>query len=280
MVREARRATGLVRLRPPTRVPQSGLAELLRSRDVVMVLASRDIKLRYRQTAFGVGWVVLGPLLGAGVFAIVFGGVADLSSEGVSYFAFALAGMTAWNLVSGTVLRATQSLVQNPAMVSRVYVPRLALPVSAMMASVVDLLVSCGLLAVVCAVEGIAPGPAILLAPVWLVLLLSLAGGVGLVLAAALVRYRDIATVVTLAVQLVLFASPVAYSAAAVPPRFDLLYTLNPLVGLLEGFRWSTLGTPAPSAGRLLAGIGVALVSPVIGLLWFAKREPDFADLI
>ena len=261
-------------------MPRSGLAELWRARDVVLVLASRDIKLRYRQTAFGVGWVVLGPLLGAAVFALVFGGVADLSSEGVSYFAFALAGMTAWNVVSSTVLRTTQSLVQNGAMVSRVYVPRLALPVSAMVATVVDLVVSCSLLAVVCAVEGIRPGLAVVLAPAWLVLLLALAGGIGLVLAAALVRYRDIAAVVTLAVQLVLFASPVAYSAAAVPRRFDLLYSLNPLVGLLEGFRWSTLGTPAPSTGRLLAGIGTALLSPVVGLLWFAKREPGFADLI
>ncbi len=247
---------------------------------MVLVLAARDIKLRYRQTAFGVGWVVLGPLLGAVVFAVVFGGVAELSSEGVSYFAFALAGMTAWSAVASTVLRSTQSLVQNAAMVSRVYVPRLVLPVSTVVATVIDLVVSCVLLAVVCVVEGIGPGPAVLMAPVWLVLLLCLAGGVGLVLAAALVRYRDIAAVVTLGVQLVLFASPVAYSAEAVPPRFDLLYSLNPLVGLLEGFRWSTLGTPAPSTGRLLAGIGAALVAPVVGLLWFAKREPDFADLI
>lgn len=275
-----RPAPALVRLRPPTRVPPLGLVELWRARDVVLMLALRDILLRYRQTAFGIGWVILGPLLGAAVFAVVFGGVADLSSEGVPYFAFALAGMTAWNVVASTVLRTTQSLVQNAAMVSRVYVPRLALPVSTMAATVVDVAVSCGLLAVVCAVEGIAPGPAVLLTPVWLVLLLAVAGGIGLVLAAALVRYRDIAAVVVLGVQLVLFVSPVAYSAEAVPARFDLLYSLNPLVGLLEGFRWSVLDTPAPSAGRLAAGVGAALVAPVLGLLWFARREPDFADLI
>lgn len=275
-----RSAPGVVRLRPPTRVPQPGLAELWRARDVVLMLALRDIKLRYRQTAFGIGWVVLGPLLGAAVFAVVFGGVADLSSEGVPYFVFTLAGITAWNVVASTVLRTTQSLVQNAAMVSRVYVPRLALPVSAMAATVVDLAVSCGLLAVVCAIEGIVPGPEVLLAPVWLLLLLGLAGGIGLVLAAAMVRYRDIGAVVVLGVQLVLFASPVAYSAAAVPARFDLLYSVNPLVGLLEGFRWSVLGTPAPSGGRLAAGIGTALVAPVLGVLWFARREPDFADLI
>lgn len=275
-----RPAPTVVRLRPPARLPPLGLADLWRSRDVVLMLALRDVKLRYRQTAFGIGWVVLGPLLGAAVFAVVFGGVADLSSEGVPYFVFALAGMTAWNVVASTVLRTTQSLVANAAMVSRVYVPRLALPVSAMAATVVDLVVSCGLLAVACAVEGVAPGPAVLLAPVWLLLLLGLAGGVGLVLAAALVRYRDIAAVVVLGVQLVLFASPVAYSAVAVPARFDVLYSLNPLVGLLEGFRWSVLDTPAPSAGRLAVGIVTAVVAPVLGLLWFAKREPDFADLI
>ena len=270
----------LVRLRPPARVPPLGVAELWRARDVVLMLALRDIKLRYRQTAFGIGWVVLGPLLGAAVFALVFGGVADLSSEGVPYFVFALAGTTAWNVVASTVLRTTQSLVQNAAMVSRVYVPRLALPVSAMAATLVDLGVSCVLLSLVCAIEGIVPGPEALLAPIWLLLLLGLAGGVGLVLAAVLVRYRDVGAVVGLAVQLVLFASPVAYSAEAVPARFEILYSLNPLVGLLEGFRWSVLGTSAPSVGRAVAGIGTALAAPVLGLVWFAKREPDFADLI
>lgn len=244
------------------------------------MLALRDIKLRYRQTALGVGWVLVGPLLGAGVFTIVFGGVAGLSSEGVPYFAFALAGMTAWSVVSNTVLRTTASLVANAAMVSRVYVPRLALPASAIAGTLVDLAVSCVLLAVVCVVNGISPGPAVLLAPVWLLLLLALAGGIGLVLAAALVKYRDIAAVVALGVQLMLFASPVAYAASAVPERFDLLYSLNPLVGLLDGFRWSVLGTPAPSPGRMIAGVAAAVVAALFGLLWFAKREPDFADLI
>jgi lipopolysaccharide transport system permease protein len=273
------RQRGLTRIRA-TSSSRPDLGELWRFRDLILVLGVRDVRVRYRQTALGVAWVVLQPLLAALVFTFVFRKVAGLSSEGVPYVLFAYSGMLAWGLVSGVVSRMTNSVLTNSQLISKVYVPRLALPLSTIFSSLVDLVVGSVVLVALIAWYGAGTGLAVLLLPVWLLLLVLLGTGVGLCAAALVVRFRDIAHAVGFGLQLVLYGSPVAYATSSLPAAHQAVYSLNPLVGLLDGFRWSLLGTPAPDARVIGWAVAVSVAVFVSGLLVFARRERGFADVI
>jgi lipopolysaccharide transport system permease protein len=243
--------------------------------------AARDITLRYRQTALGVTWVVLQPLLGAGILAFVFGNVAGLPAPaGIPYFLFSLVGMVGWTAFSQIATRASNSLVGNTQLVQKVFFPRLLLPLSTVLSTLVDVGVSLGLVAVLVVVNNITPGLGLVTLPLWLALFLAVGLGVGLGASALMVRFRDVQYVLPVAVQLLLFLSPVAYSLAKVPASARTLYELNPLAGLLEGFRWSVLGTPAPSVGLTLYSGASSLLLLLIGLLVFHRMERGFADVI
>lgn len=256
------------------------LAELWHFRDLLFILAGRDLKLRYRQTALGVVWVVLVPLAAAGIFSFVFGEVAGLSSDGTPYIVFSYAGLLAWNAFQTTVNQASQSLLGNSHLVSKVYFPRLILPLSSMVSTLVDFAVASILMGVLLVIYGITPTFVILLVPVWMTVALAFAVGLGLFSAALSVRYRDAKYVTPVALQLLLYASPVAYAASNVPAKFETLYNLNPMTPLLAGFRWSVLDTPAPPIWPVMYAVAVTVVVLAIGLTFFNRAERKFADVI
>lgn len=255
--------------------------ELWSFRELARRFAARDVTLRYRQTALGVTWVILQPLIGAGILSFVFGSVAGLAGPpGIPYFVFSLAGMVGWTAFSQVTTRSSGSLVSNASMVQKVFFPRLLLPLSTVMSTAVDVVVSFALLAVLLVVNGIWAGTAILTIPVWLVLIVCVGLGIGLVSSALMVRFRDVQFVLPVAVQFLLYATPVAYALDAVPASSRWIFELNPLTGLLEGLRWSVLGTAAPSAGLVAWSVGFSVVMLAVGAVVFTRMERQFADVI
>ncbi|MDM8083254.1 ABC transporter permease [Cellulomonas cellasea] len=270
----------MIVINPPGRLPLPSRRELWEAREVFWRFGVRDLKLRYRQTVLGVGWVVLQPLLSAGIFSIVFGRIAELPSDGVPYFVFSFAGMLCWTLFSGIVTRAAPSLVSNQALVSKVFFPRVLVPLSSVLSVAVDVLVAGVLMAGMLAVTGIWPGWPLLLLPLWIVLVALLASGIGLAASALMVSYRDIQYIVPFALQTLLYASPLAYSLSAVGEDFRWLFDLNPLTWLLEGFRWSLLGLEQPAPWQFVAAVVTSVGVFVGGMLVFSKMERGFADVI
>ncbi|MCA1832481.1 MAG: ABC transporter permease [Actinobacteria bacterium] len=256
------------------------LSEIWRGRDLLLILAGRDVRLRYRQTALGVVWVVLLPVIGAAIFAFVFGRVAHLRSEGVAYFLFAYTGLVLWNFVSQTITRVTASLVGNAQLVSKVFFPRLILPLSTVLSTLLDLSVGLLVLVVLIPAYGVPLRFSLLLAPLWVLCALTLALGIGLVAAAAVVSYRDVQHVLPVGLQLLLYISPVAYAAAAVPAGVRRFYVANPLVGVLEGFRSAVLGTTPPTGRAIAYSLAAALIAAGGGVVSFVHMEQKFADVI
>ena len=249
-------------------------------RELLLRFAGRDLTLRYRQTALGVVWVILQPLLGAGAFSFVFGAIAGFSSTGgTPYFVFAFAGLTAWGLFYNVLTRASGSLVANAPLVSKVFFPRLILPCSTVGSSLVDFAVSLVMLGVLVLIGGASTGWALLTLPLWIVVIVAQALGIGVLLSALTVRYRDVQYVLPVASQLLLFASPVAYALAAVPHRGKAWMKANPLTGVLEAFRWSTLGGQSFPISALYSSAW-AVVLIVGGFALFARMERQFADVI
>jgi len=267
-------------IRPPSRWASVDVREVWEFRDLLTRFAIRDLKRRYKQTALGVVWVLLQPLLTAGIFSFVFGQVAGLPSDGVPYFAFAYAGMMSWSLFSASVTKISGSLIGNAQLISKVFFPRLVLPLSTLGSTIVDFVIALAMGVVVVLAAGVTPTAALLLLPLWTIVALMLGAGIGLVAAALMVSYRDVAYVVPVAVQMLLYASPVAYSMSAVPERAQRIVGLNPLTGLMEAFRWSMLGTAAPSPALVAYTLAAAGVVFFVGTLVFTRMERRFADVI
>jgi lipopolysaccharide transport system permease protein len=265
---------------PPGRFSLPKVGELWEAREVLYRFGARDVTLRYRQTALGVVWVVLQPLLTALIFALVFGKVAKLPSGGVPYVTFSFVGLTAWNLFNGVVTRSQIALVANRDLVSRVFFPRMLVPLATAYSCIVDFFVSVGFLIVLLVIDGIRPGWPVLLAPVWFLMVLLLAGGVGLVTSALTVRYRDVNYFVPFMLQFLLYASPVAYAASAIPAKYQWIYNINPLTWILEEFRWSFINQPAPPGWQLALSIVVPIVVFLGSAIIFEQMERSFADLI
>ena len=265
---------------PPGRFNLPRWRELWDAREVALRFGQRDVILRYRQTAVGVVWVLLQPLVSAGIFTIIFGNLAALPSEGVPYFLFSYVGLLAWNLFSGLVGRSSGSLVANQALVSKVFFPRMLVPISTTLSVLLDFGVSLVLGVVLLLVYRVNPGWGVLMVPFWAILLVLTSLGLGLAASALMVKYRDVAYVIPWLLQVGLFATPVAYSLSAVPSEFRLLFYLNPLSWLVELFRSSMLGS-APSAWWLApATIVVSLLVFLGGVVAFQSQERTFADLI
>lgn len=267
-------------LRPESRRLRVDLRELWRFRDLLTVLGGRDIRLRYRQTALGATWVVLQPVLAAGIFAFVFGRVARLPSEGVPYFVFAYAGLLGWTAFNATLTKASNSLVSNTALVSKVFFPRMLLPVSVVGSTLVDFGVSFVIMVLLILINGIGFSPAILLLPVFLLALVLAALGAGMVAASLMVSYRDVQYIVPVMTQLLLYATPVAYGMQAVPEPLRPLVLVNPLAGIIEGFRWSLLSTSSPDPAGLAYSVVASLGLFAVGVVTFQRMERRFADVI
>lgn len=256
-----------------------GIAELWRYRELVWFFAMRDVKVRYKQAALGAAWAVLQPVAGAVVFTVVFGRLAKAPSDDIPYLLFAFAGVSLWSYFSSSITNATSSLVGNVSLVTKVYFPRLAAPVAAVLPALVDLGVAMVILAILMAVFGWAPTLAIVTLPLWVLATVALALGVGLSLATVNVRYRDVKNAIGLFIQLWLFTTPVGYSSELIHGGWRYLYYLNPMAGIIDGFRWSLFGRPAPTAFSLLSLL-VLLVALWSGCRLFARGERRFADVI
>lgn len=260
------------------------LGELWEFRDLLFTLGMRDVKIVYKQTLLGVGWVVMQPLIGAGIFTFVFGLLAEMPSGQLPYFAFSFAGMLGWTLFSATLNGSSMVMVANSHLVSKIYFPRLILPLSSAFQPVVNFGVSLVLMAAILLVYAINPGPQILLMPVAASLLLMLALGVGFWCSSIMVRYRDLRFIIPVAVQFLLYASPVGYSLAAinekVPVQYQTAYMLNPLASLTEFFRWTLLGQGTLSPLWMTYSIAIAVITFIAGAFAFRRAERGFADVI
>lgn len=267
-------------IRPATGWMPVGFGDLWRYRDLVAVLARREITLRYRQTFLGVTWVVLQPLIAAVIFSVVFGRIARLPSDGVPYFVFAYAGFLGWTAFQGTLLRVSGTLVQNSQLVSKVYFPRLALPLSALGLTALDFLVGTALLVVILPLYDVRPSLALLTLPLWFAALVLFALGLGLYFAALVVRYRDVQHALPILLQFALYATPIAFATSAVPPSLARYIRINPLVGVLEAFRWSIVGSGLPRTSDLLYSFVAVVAALAIGVLSFRRLEREFADVV
>lgn len=265
----------------PTRwLPHLELRELWRFRELALVMALRDVKVRYKQTALGVAWVVLQPLLAAAIFTVVFGRLAGLQSDGLPYAVFVYSGVILWSYFSGALNSVAQSLVQNRDLVTKTYFPAAIAPLALTLPGLVDLGVSLVVVAVVMAVYGVAPSAAVFLLPVWIVACVLVVLAAGLWLSALNVRYRDVRHTMTFLLQVWLFASPVVYASSLVEGAWQYVYALNPMVSVLDGFRWSLVDGPPPTPGEVLVSAAVVVVALASGLVYFLRAERRFADLI
>jgi lipopolysaccharide transport system permease protein len=266
-------------VQPPGRWRAIDLGELWARRELLYFLTWRDIKVRYKQTAIGAAWAVLQPLLTMIVFSIIFGNLLNVPSDGIAYPAFAYAGLLPWMFFSAAITRAANSLIYDAEIVSKVYFPRLLLPLAATLAPAVDFAIASVLLLVLLPIFGIVPGLALLTLPLFLLLALATALAFGVWLAALNVRYRDVGYAVPFLVQFWLFITPVAYPTSVIPEAWRPLYGLNPMSTVVDGVRWAVLGADPPTATLPLSLVVVAIVL-VSGLLYFARTEALFADVI
>lgn len=265
---------------PPGRLNLPQWRELWEAREVAFRFGQRDVVLRYRQTAIGVVWVLLQPLASAGIFSIIFGNVANLPSDGVPYFLFSFVSMLAWTLFNGVVTRASGSIVGNQALVSKVFFPRMLVPLSSVFSVLLDFAVALALGIILLFIYGVNPGWPVLLVPVWTLLILIFGLGIGLAASALMVKYRDVAYVLPWLLQIGLYATPVAYSLSAVPGRYQWVFVANPMSWLLECFRWSMVGTAMPPLWQIFGAVLASILVLLGGVLVFQSRERIFADLI
>jgi len=255
--------------------------DLWRYRELFFFLAWRDILVRYKQTAIGIAWSVIRPLATMLVFTVVFGKLAKLPSNGVPYPVMVYAAMLPWQFFANSLSESSNSLIDNANLLSKVYFPRLIVPAGAVIVSLVDFLISCAILAGLMTWYRFVPDLKILLLPLFLLLAFFASFGAGLWLAALNVKYRDFRYVVPFLVQFGLYISPVGFSSSIVPDKWRFLYFLNPMVGVIDGFRWAILGDsfPVQWPGFLLSSLLVALIFAG-GVLYFRRMERSFADVV
>jgi len=253
--------------------------ELWRFRDLLRILAERDIRLRYRQTALGVVWVILQPLIASLIFAAIFGLFAKLPSDGAPYLLFVFAAMLPWNLFSAGVQRAGNSLIANAGLITKIYLPREIIPIASVSAVILDFGVASLVLLGLMVVSGVAFSWTILALPALVLLALTITVGTSLFFSALSVYYRDFSYALPFLLQVWMYASPVVYGASLVPDQWQLLYGLNPMVGVIDGFRWALLGGPMPLVA-MGESVVVATLVLLAGATVFKRVERSFADVI
>jgi homopolymeric O-antigen transport system permease protein len=262
-----------------TWLPRLDLAELWDSRELVLVLALRNVKVRYKQTVLGVGWTLVQPLVGVAIFTLVMRRIAKLPSEGIPYPVFAYAGLAVWLYFTNGATAAADSLAQYRDLVTKVYFPRLLAPLAAVLPGLIDLAISTVAVGVFMVIFHVTPTAAIVLLPFWVAAAVGTTFAVGVWLSALNARYRDVRNALTFLLQILLFATPVLYPSSLVhgPKRF-LLY-LNPIAGVVDGFRWSLIGAPRPGVAALVSLVAGLLVL-LTGLVYFGRVQRRFADFI
>ena len=256
------------------------LRELWTYRDLLVILAGRDVKLRYKQTGLGITWVILQPLVAALIFTVMFGRFAKLPSDGHPYLLFVFSGVVIWNYFAAVLQRAGNSLITDSRLITKVYFPRLAIPLASTFSAMIDLVVALSVLAVFMVFFGVAPTWRILFLPLFIVLTAVAATGVSLWLSALNVKYRDFVHAMPFMLQVWMFASPVAYATSIVPEKWRLLYSINPAVTFIEGARWAILGSSSIKPGMVAITTAFSLIVFIAGAFFFRRVERGFADSV
>jgi len=278
--RELTQTLGLIVIKPSRGWISLKLRDMWEYRELLYFLIWRDVKVRYKQTVLGAAWAILQPFLTMVVFSIFFGRLAGVPSDGIPYPVFAFTALLPWQLFAYALTESGNSLVANQQLITKVYFPRLVIPISAVLAGLVDFGIAFVVLLGMMFYYGIVPTAAALTLPLFLLLAIATALAVGLWLSALNVQYRDVRYTIPFLTQFWLFATPIAYSSSLVPERWRVLYGLNPMAGVVEGFRWALLGKSG-GVGRLV--IVSALVVSVLlfgGLVYFRRMEKTFADVV
>lgn len=279
-------ATGITAERPTVVIqPQTGLFQLDLSsvwqyRELLCFLVWRDVLTRYKQTAIGATWVIVQPLINMLIFTFVFSRLAKVSSDGIPYPVFAFAALLPWSYFAQALAKTSGSVVSSANLVTKIYFPRLLIPLAAAVAPIVDLLFSFLVLLVLMAWFKVAPSWGLLALPVFMMLAVLTALSVGLCASALNVRYRDVGSIIPFVAQVWMYVSPVAYPVSMVPEQWRLIYSLNPMVGVIEGFRWALLGTAPPDPAMMAVSSLAVVILCVGGIVYFKKMEQSFADVI
>lgn len=269
-----------LRIEPSSGVVPIKFRELWEYRELLFFLVWRDVKVRYKQTALGILWAVIQPVLTMVVFSVFFGKLGKLSSDGLPYPLFAFAALVPWTLFSNGLTQATNSLVASSNLIKKVYFPRLIIPVATVLAGVVDFLIAFAVLILMMAYFGYVPTANIIWLPVFLLLTLAVSLGVSLWLSALNVEYRDVKYVIPFLAQIWLFATPIAYSSTLLDEPWRTLYGLNPMVGVVDGFRWVLLGSGSAPGAAVAVSTVATLILLISGAYYFRRMEKTFADLI
>lgn len=256
------------------------LKELWRYRELFWFLALRDILVRYKQAVIGIAWSVIQPLLTMIVFSVIFGSLAKLPSDGVPYPILIFTALLPWQFFANSMTASSQSLVGKSSIVSKIYFPRLIIPTSAVISGLIDFCISFVILIGLMIWYRIVPTANVIYLPLFVMLTFMAALAVGLWLSALNVEFRDVFYIVPFLVQAGQYLSPVAYSSSIIPEKWKFLYSLNPMVGVIDGFRWSILGTAMPNWAGIAVSSASVLVIFTSGLLYFRKMERTFADVI
>jgi len=254
--------------------------ELWEYRELLYFFVWRELKIRYKQTALGVAWAIIQPLFTMLIFSVIFGRLAKLPSDGLPYPVFAYCALLPWQLFAFALTEASNSIVANRSLLTKVYFPRLLMPLAAVTVGLADFGVSFVILLAMIAYYGIAPGIIILTIPLWTLMAVVTALAVGLWLSALNVRYRDIRYTLPFLTQIWMFATPIAYASSIIPPAWRPYYALNPMVGVVEGFRWALVGGAAAPGITVAVSIAAVAVLLVSGLFYFRRTESTFADVI
>jgi len=269
----------IITIRPVKGWVPIDLKEIWEYRELLQTFVVRDIKVRYKQTALGAAWAVIQPLFMMVVFSLFFGKLAKIPSEGIPYPIFSYAALLPWTLFAEGLSRSTGSMISNAGIMTKVYFPRLILPISGVVSPLVDFAIAFVILLGMMLYFGFYPTVNILWLPAFILLALATSLGVGLWLSALNVQYRDFQYTVPFLIQLWLFASPVVYPSTLLPEPYRMIYGLNPMAGVIEGFRWVLLGTTPPSS-LMAVSVGVVIAVLISGAFYFRRMEKTFADVV
>ena len=269
-----------IHIRPSTGLAALNLQDLWLYRELIFFMIWRDIKVRYKQTLLGAAWASIQPVLTMLVFNFIFGTVAKVPTEGIPYPIFSFTALLPWGLFTTALNNASRSLTANQNMVTKIYFPRLVLPLSSVLGGLVDFAIAFLILVVMMVYYKVTPTAAIWTLPLFLVLTVVTALGVALWLSAINVQYRDVNYILPFLTQFWLFLTPVAYSAKIISDKWQLVYSLNPMAGVVNGFRWALLGTNTGPNLNMAISIGISLIFLVSGLFYFRAMERTFADTI
>ena len=265
---------------PPNRWIPLQLNELWEYRELLYFLVWRDVKVRYKQTVLGGAWAVMQPLFMMLVFSLFFGFLAKVPSDGIAYPVFTFCALIPWQLFANALSEASNSLIGNQNLITKVYFARLVIPIAAVLSGLVDFAIAFVILIGMMLYYSIVPGWAILALPGFILLAVLTALAVGLWLSALNVQYRDVRYTMSFLVQFWLFATPVAYSSSIVPEKWRVLYGINPMAGVVEGFRWALLGKSQPPGAMLFVSASVVTMLLIGGLYYFRRMEQEFADVV